>query len=116
MNNRVFELGKLISIVWLCLFAASAMVHAQVDEVSNTNINETASPHWDPVKGEFRTQAVLHQRISEREMLTSRGQVTVPPSVRIVDSRRVDDWYLRQDAAITFYFVKEKMVRVEIGY
>lgn len=113
---KTFHLPKKVALLlaFVGLSGVVPSVYSQVNEMTGEIINEVQLPESGGMPGESRTELVLHQRISERELSTERGVVSISPAVKIVDSRPVDSWYLQQDAKVTFVFMKDKMVRVEI--
>lgn len=112
MNKaKIFSVAALIGCV-ACMGNAWAWVVGPGHTIPG---NPTPVEQFNPQTGEMRNQVVLYQRIDQRQLNTEKGIVNVPYSAEIVDSRPVEDWYLKKNAKVTFVFIKDKMIRVEIS-
>lgn len=89
---------------------------AQVDELTGQIINEEFSSGFVNENGEYHNTVILYHRSAERTFVTADGTYTVPASVPVNDARRVEDWYVKGSAKVSFVFVEKIMVRVDVSY
>lgn len=78
--------------------------------------SQAAPEYWNAETRELVNTVQLNQRISERELDTERGRITIPYEAQIIDKRPVEEWYDVRPAKVTFYGRDNKIVRVEINY
>lgn len=98
--------------VWLlicCSVCASLPVRAAIDEFNGPTEEQM---RVDEVKNEV----VLYQRIDQRRLSTASGIVDVPPLVTLIDERPPEEWYVKKDAKVVFYYTNDlELVRVLIS-
>lgn len=118
--HRTLSMKKLLGISLMLICVQSSVSFAYVDEIGGGSYDSSGPSDPGNSAGvaspsrEVRNEIVLYQRLEDRKLNTEQGIVVLAPDVAIDDSRPVDEWYEKENAKVTFVFVNNKMIRVEI--
>lgn len=107
---------RYMMVVGLACALPYGSVNAWVLEPGQEHPSASSPESWNQETGELVNTMRLNQRISERELDTERGRITIPYSAQIIDNRPVEEWYEARPAKVTFYGSDNQIIRIEINY